>query len=139
MSNKETKENPNRVYDIHTDTFHEDLTIAYAFAVDAGYQGTRQDYEQWLLEESKRLDKIEEAPESWDIGQAKEYLEKEMASGRFSMRHFLGGAIKEVERLREERDMLKRCRLLELSEYKKLETDFELVINQEKEKDNGTI
>ncbi len=41
---KETKENPKRVYDIHTDTFHDDLTSAYAFAIDAGYQGSIEEF-----------------------------------------------------------------------------------------------
>ena len=38
---------PKKKYDIRTDSFTEDMCTAYAFAVDAGYQGMFDEYKAW--------------------------------------------------------------------------------------------
>ena len=41
---------PKKVYDIFTDTNKEDMFAAYGFALDAGYQGTLEEYKTWRSE-----------------------------------------------------------------------------------------
>ena len=44
---------PKKKYDIHTDTFKEDMCAAYAFAVDAGHPGGFDEYKAWRAKEDE--------------------------------------------------------------------------------------
>ncbi len=83
-----------------------DFEREYIMAVDSGYQKSLQ----WFIQEAIERNKLPPQavvtkdgikmtrPSGWDIDQAKEYLSVGRY-GTFSFRHFLGGAIEEVERL----------------------------------------